>query len=77
MSKTPNLQWEIIESSQIEAIAYYEPHMKLFIKFKNGSIYEYMNVHKDDYESLQRAESAGKFFHQYIKNKFEYHKVKN
>jgi hypothetical protein len=74
--KTPNLQWAITDSSQIEAFAFYEPHMKLFIKFRNGSIYEYMNVPKDDYESLQRAESHGKFFHQYIKNNFQHNRIK-
>lgn len=75
--KTPSLQWEIIESSQIEAIAYYEPHMKLFIKFKNGAIYEYLNVTIDDYQSFQRAESHGKFFHAYIKGVYQYNRIAN
>lgn len=74
---TPNPQWELVESSQIEAIAYSEPHLKLYIRFKNGSVYEYMGVYPEAYESLRNAESVGKHFHAYIKGEYAYNRIQN
>lgn len=57
-------------SENLDCIAY---HLgKLFIRFRSGGVYSYDGVPYDYYDSLQKVESAGKFFHQWIRNKFHY-----
>ena len=45
---------------------------KLFIRYKSGGAYSYDNVPFDYYDALQKVESAGKFFHAFIRGKFRY-----
>lgn len=71
----PNVQWEFVDSSQIEAIAYKEPHMKLFIRFKNGSVYEYMGVHPNIFQELRNSESTGKYFHANIRGEYPFNRI--
>jgi frataxin-like iron-binding protein CyaY len=40
------------------------------IQFKNGTIYVYKNVPQALYDEFIVAESAGKYFHKYIKPVF-------
>lgn len=48
---------------------------QLFIRFRSGGIYSYDKVPFDYYSALQKAESAGKFFHKFIRGKFHYTKL--
>lgn len=62
-----------IASSNIEAVAY--EMGKLYIQFKSGTVYSYDKVPFDYFDAIQKVESAGKFFHQFIKGKFHYEKL--
>lgn len=50
-------------------------HGDLIIKFKNSGFYRYKNVDSDTYWAFESAESMGKYFAQFIKNKFEVEKL--
>lgn len=47
----------------------------LFIRFKSGDTYSYDHVPYDCYDALQKVESAGQYFHRFIRSKFNYHKL--
>lgn len=62
-----------IVSSNIDAIGY-EPDA-LFIRFKSGQIYRYDGVPHVHFDALQKVESAGQYFHHYIRSKFRYERL--
>jgi hypothetical protein len=64
-----------VDSSMISKVFYNQKTSCLFVVFKNGSIYSYMNVPKFLYEELLSAESVGKFFSEYIKKVFTFIKL--
>lgn len=67
------MQPTYIVSSNIDAIAHQAK--QLFIRFKSGITYSYDDVPYDYFDALQKVESAGKFFHQFIKNRFTHHRL--
>lgn len=72
------LDWKPIENSrQIKSVAYETKAKRLHIKFLNNSTYAYLEVPKEVYIEFAKAESAGKFFHAEIKNKFTNTKTRN
>jgi hypothetical protein len=59
--------------SKIIKTATYDPYMNvLSITFNNGIQYDYIDVSRDIFNEMCEAESAGKYFHKHIKNKFEF-----
>lgn len=58
----------VFDSSNIVKTIYFEHNEKLYIFFKRGHGYSYINVDKELYENFEKAESQGKFFNQKIKN---------
>ena len=69
------MAWVDIKSSNINKIKYEDTTNTLSIKFNSGYVYEFIGVEKAVYQSLLKASSKGKFFHQNIKNKHEYKKI--
>lgn len=51
-----------VESSNIESIGYESGIME--VRFKNGGLYQYRGVSKDDYNELINAKSVGKHLNQ-------------
>lgn len=47
----------------------------LVIRFKSGPTYAYEKCPYDFFDALQKVESAGRFFHQFIRNKLRYTKL--
>jgi len=64
-----------IESTLINKIDYKPSELSLVVAFSNGSQYEYKQVSNYIFEELDKAESKGKYFHDKIKDKFEYMKL--
>jgi hypothetical protein len=64
-----------VSSSMISKIFYNQKTNCLFVVFKNGSIYSYLDVPKFLYEELLSARSIGKFFSEYIKKAFTFVKL--
>lgn len=63
-------------SSNIKSIGYNKEEKVLEIEFNHGGVYEYSNVPKNAYESLNNAPSKGRYFIKYIKNIFTCQRVK-
>lgn len=69
------MQRQPVTSSDIRAIGFDEPSLTLEIEFNNGGLYEYANVPETVYRSLMSASSHGKYFHQYIRDKYDTRKL--
>jgi hypothetical protein len=50
--------------------------MALEIEFHDGGVYRYSNVPVHVYEGLLRASSKGSYFHDRIKERYRYRKVR-
>jgi hypothetical protein len=59
------------DSSNIASSTYDTTNYTLYLTFVKGNLrYKYENVNPEDYNKLQDAESTGKAFIEFIKNKY-------
>jgi len=64
-----------VESSTLKTVVYDKDQEKMWLTFKSDALYEYRAVPQQLVKDLVDAESKGKFFHENIKNKFDFEKV--
>jgi len=64
-----------VSSSNVESIGYDENTESLFIRFLNGTLYEYKNVPKVIHEQLMAAPSIGSYLHRNVKGIFAYERI--
>jgi len=64
-----------VSSSNVESIGYEVNTETLYVRFLNGSLYEYKNVPIMVYEQLLSAPSVGSYMHRNIKDKFPYERI--
>lgn len=67
-----------VNSSNIEGVGWKDN--KLYVKFKNGVVYEYQNVGPDLWEGFMQVDSKGSWLHWWIKinsDEYPYRIVKN
>ena len=69
------LIWQIIKSSNVDAIAYDEQLNELHVRFKGGAHYAYEVPSMSVYSDLMVADSVGGFLNKNIKNKYKFRKV--
>ena len=60
-----------VASSCIDAVGYDETTQTLEIEFRT-SVYQYEDVPEDVYEDLMEADSKGGFFHECIRDVYDY-----
>ena len=65
-----------VNSSQLSYVGYDEETQELFITFKNGSTYKYTDVPKYIFTNLRSTTSVGTYFSDFVKNSYEYTKIK-
>jgi len=65
-----------MSSSNVKGARYDEEERILEIMFKGGAIYQYYDVDVDIWEGLLDAESKGKFVWEYIRDNYEYNRIK-
>ena len=66
------MKLETVESDVIHAIGYDDEINVLEIIFNSGQIYQYRNVPPAVFQEFMRAESKGSYFHDNIRDEFEY-----
>jgi hypothetical protein len=64
---------EPVESSNLATVGFSDGVLE--IEFRHGGVYQYFNVPASVYEALMAAESKGKYFIQFIKDKYEFIKL--
>lgn len=73
MAKKKPPQWEYVSSSNLREVLYKDGN--LYVKFKSGSVYLYMNVPLYTYMALLSAKSKGRYHYYNIRNSFPYRQV--
>lgn len=68
-------EWFSVSSSNVLKVGYDVWEALLTVDFHSGSRYEHDEVPLDIAEGLINADSAGKFYHQYIKGQYRYRRV--
>lgn len=69
-------EYRRILSSMIVGALYEEDERNLQVVFKNGSLYQYSFVEPEVFEQLTQSESAGKYFHDNIRDRYPTEKLK-
>ena len=64
------MERKTVKSSNILSIGYNEESKTLEVEFKGSRVYQYKKVPNEVYSNLMDAESHGKFFSAYIRNKY-------
>jgi hypothetical protein len=59
-----------LHSSWLAAADYRDATAVLELEFCTGAVYQYAAVPREIFESLQQAESAGRYFNTQIRNRF-------
>ena len=66
------------ESSNVDIIGYSDTLNKAFVKFKNGTLYQYDDVNHEAYADLSNAKSGGSHLSKvFLKKGFEYSKLED
>jgi len=61
------MERQVVKSSNLVAVGYDKASSKLEIEFKNGAVYQYDGVSKEEYAGLMDAASQGDYFNQNIR----------
>jgi hypothetical protein len=69
------MNWKVVESSNILAVAYDRGTQILSIKFIKSGVYRYFDVPEHIFEELIHTKSVGKYFSEWIKGVFDFEKV--
>jgi len=69
------MQRQLVSSSSIRSVGYDSAARLLEIEFQSGGTYQYFDVPESVYRELMKAESQGLFFHDHIRDKYQYEKI--
>ena len=64
-----------VTSTNIAEIGYDSPSSTLEVLFRNGGVYQYFDIPKQEYESLLGATSIGEYLNRNIKGRYRYARV--
>ena len=64
-----------VESSDLAGVEYDEWTQTLVIAFQSGGVYQYYSVPPSEYFGLMNADSHGSYFHQNIKNRYQFRRI--
>lgn len=69
-----DLEWHILMSTMLRAVAYDAASRELRVRFSNGGVYRYHNVPPAVAETLLDPpdESHGRYFNDHIRDAFDY-----
>lgn len=61
-----------VNSSQIDSVGYDKSNQYLYVRFRGGALYVYYGVVEYIFDGFMKAQSMGKYFGAYIRNKYKY-----
>ena len=73
----PAIARRAVVSSMMRSAGYDEDHAVLEIEFVTGHVYRYHAVPRRDWQGLMDAESKGRYFDAYIRDKYPMRRVPN
>jgi hypothetical protein len=72
---TPGMTMRPVESSSLRRVGYSQASRTLRIEFKEGSVWDYLQVQPSEHEGLMQAGSHGRYFYSHIRNRFQSRKI--
>jgi KTSC domain-containing protein len=70
------MQRERVDSSSVRSLGYDGESHTLEVEFRNGGVYDYLDVPEAEVRRLRRAESLGKYLNTRIKPRFPFRRVR-
>jgi hypothetical protein len=64
-----------LQSTSLHTATYQDQSALLELEFRDGTTYRYRGVPEQVYQELLRSESKGRYFNQYIRNRFPCAKI--
>ena len=64
-----------LNSTTLKTATYQNQPEVLELEFCSGAVYHYLDVCESIYKRLLEAESKGRYFNQYIRNRFAFRKI--
>ena len=65
-----------IISKVLKSVGYDEASATLEVEFKNGGVYEYLDVPAEEYSALMLAPPKGTYFGDYIRDAYRFKRIK-
>ncbi len=69
------VEWVAVDSGLFTAAAYRKEKRQLYVRFREGDIYRYLDCPLPVYEEFLTAESKGRYFSHKIRNRFRHELV--
>ena len=66
---------ELVQSKAIARLRYRTTDNTLIVEFRNGTVYRYFGVSRDDYTKLATSASPGARFNQFVQPYHEHERV--
>jgi hypothetical protein len=67
---------ERLDSSSVASAGYDPAAQVLEVEFRNGGVYQYLDVPGDEYEGFREADSKGRFLNSEIKPHHRYRRLR-
>jgi len=67
MSNVDQIEWEQIESSNVQQLYHRDGQNILCVRFNNGGLYSYAGCDHENYMNLRMSSSVGKYLNNVIK----------
>ncbi|WP_329684554.1 KTSC domain-containing protein [Longimicrobium sp.] len=67
---------ERLDSSSLRSVGYDPSARVLEVEFRNGGVYQYLDVKDDEYEEFQDADSKGAYLNAEIKPSHRFRRLK-
>ena len=65
-----------LDSSSLASVGYDPARHLLEVEFRNGGVYQYLDVDDDEYGEFQEAESKGRYLNTEIKPRHRYRQLR-
>ena len=69
------MTWLPVESKMFTSVAHDAEKQILYLRFTSGDVYRYFEFPTADYQAFLSAESRGRFFLAYIRDRFRYERM--
>jgi hypothetical protein len=67
---------ERLDSSSVASVGYDAAAQVLEVEFRNGGVYQYLDVPGDEYDEFREADSKGRFLNTEIKPHHRYRRLR-
>jgi hypothetical protein len=67
---------KIVKSSNLGSVGYDPKKQVLEIRFKDNSIYQFIDIEQETFNALMKAKSKGTYFHDVIRERYFHKKIR-